>query len=93
VDELRRVEVRFEGRVQGVGFRWTVARLAAGYPVTGYVRNEPDGSVSLVAEGAARDLAAFLDAIGQSAVGRHIRHRTVVEAPYTGEFRAFEIRY
>ena len=91
--ELRRLEVRYEGRVQGVGFRWTVARLAAGRPVTGYVRNEPDGTVSMVAEGPERDLTEFLDAIAASAVGRHIRNRSLIESPYTGEFRAFEIRY
>ena len=37
--------VFFEGRVQGVGFRWTVKNLARGYDVIGWVKNLPDGRV------------------------------------------------
>ena len=37
-----------KGRVQGVGFRFHVIRLASGYDVTGFVRNQPDGSVEVV---------------------------------------------
>ncbi|MBQ7252588.1 MAG: acylphosphatase [Kiritimatiellae bacterium] len=53
-----RLTARFEGDVQGVGFRWRAVRLVRErFPqVTGEVRNEFDGSVSLVAEGAEGDL-------------------------------------
>ncbi|MDG2128819.1 MAG: acylphosphatase [Fuerstiella sp.] len=47
------------GNVQGVGFRWTTNRIAAGHPVTGFVRNLSDGRVELVVSGneeAAADL-------------------------------------
>ena len=43
--------VLFSGRVQGVGFRWTVNRHARRYPVTGFVRNLHDGRVELVISG------------------------------------------
>ena len=42
------------GRVQGVGFRYTVRSLAVGFDVTGFVRNLPDGRVHLVVEGGRR---------------------------------------
>jgi hypothetical protein len=48
----QRITVRYEGRVQGVGFRYTAVSLAQNLDLTGWVKNEFDGSVSLVAEGA-----------------------------------------
>ena len=42
---------RVRGRVQGVGYRYFVLREAEERGVTGYVRNLPDGSVEVVAEG------------------------------------------
>ncbi|HDL77608.1 MAG TPA: acylphosphatase [Lentisphaerae bacterium] len=91
--ERRRVVVRYEGMVQGVGFRFTAVRLAQRYGVDGYVRNEPDGTVSLVAEGTARQIEDFLQDIRRSAVGRYItaEHRSW-EQP-TGAEKGFEIRY
>jgi acylphosphatase len=63
---MERVVVFYSGRVQGVGFRVTVRRLACGYDVTGVVRNLPDGRVELVAEGTRAELEAFLAAIDES---------------------------
>jgi acylphosphatase len=40
-----------QGRVQGVGYRYFVQREAGARGVTGFVRNLPDGSVEVVAEG------------------------------------------
>lgn len=39
------------GMVQGVGFRWFVARHARAIGLTGYARNLPDGSVEVVVDG------------------------------------------
>jgi len=39
------------GRVQGVGYRYFALQQARGLGVTGFARNEPDGSVQVVAEG------------------------------------------
>ena len=44
-------EVYYSGRVQGVGFRYTVRSLASRMAVTGFVKNLPDGRVHLVVEG------------------------------------------
>ncbi len=84
-------QVFYEGRVQGVGFRWTVKRIASGFDVIGWVRNLPDGRVELQAGGEAGELDAFLDAIAESELEGHIRR---VEAhpiaPLDG-VRGFEI--
>lgn len=48
---MRRVEVRFFGEVQGVGFRYTTQKVSIALDIKGYVRNELDGSVFAEMEG------------------------------------------
>lgn len=55
--------VFFTGHVQGVGFRYSVLQVAKEFEVTGYVSNLVDGRVQLEAEGAASDVAAFVDSV------------------------------
>ena len=68
-----RVHVFYSGRVQGVGFRFTVKMVAHGFDVTGTVRNLNDGRVEMVAEGARHELEEFLKGIQDSDVGAFIR--------------------
>lgn len=77
-------QVYYEGKVQGVGFRYTVKRLANGYDVVGTVRNLPDGRVELYAAGDREELEAFLTAIEESELKGHLRgveRHTVDAAP------------
>lgn len=60
MDENERLELRIRGRVQGVGFRWSAQSAARSRGVRGWVRNEPDASVLLVAEGTRPALEDFL---------------------------------
>lgn len=83
--------VIYSGRVQGVGFRYTVHRLAEGYAVTGYVRNLPDGNVELVAEGPADRVEAFLAAVAER-MADYIRRTTVQEQP-PGGYPDFTIKH
>lgn len=55
-----RVQVNFVGRVQGVGFRATARSIASRFPITGWVRNEPDRSVLLEAQGKPDAVDGFL---------------------------------
>lgn len=48
---MRRVWVRVSGRVQGVGYRYFVQRIARERHLTGFVKNEADGSVWVEAQG------------------------------------------
>jgi acylphosphatase len=57
--------ILYRGRVQGVGFRYTVRRIATNHPVTGYVKNLPDGSVELVAQGSPEAINALLADVAQ----------------------------
>lgn len=47
------------GEVQGVGYRFFAQRAAARHQVLGYVRNRPDGSVEVLAEGPATEVEEF----------------------------------
>lgn len=87
-------QVFYTGRVQGVGFRYSVKQIAAGYEVTGWVRNLPDGRVELAACGAAEEVQAFIAAIAASHLGQHIKESAVGDLdPPARPPRGFEIRH
>lgn len=87
-----RTRVVYHGHVQGVGFRATCLTLARSRPVVGYVRNVPDGTVELEAEGAPSAVADLLEAIHQYfGTNIHDAQRQSL-APLKREAR-FEIRY
>jgi len=81
-------KVIYTGRVQGVGFRYTVLRLADPLSVTGFVRNLPDGSVELLAEGDASSVESLLVSV-ERAMGAYIKGRSITDVPVEGhaEFR------
>jgi acylphosphatase len=85
------VEVTYAGRVQGVGFRATVAELARGRPVTGWVKNLSDGRVELFAEGDRAAVEGFLAAVRERFDG-HFRGEPMTHwRSATGEFAGFAI--
>ena len=52
--------IRINGRVQGVGFRFSARNIAKAYGIKGFVRNEPDGSVYIEAEGEEENMNRFI---------------------------------
>ena len=87
----QRLTVFYSGRVQGVGFRYTAKTVAAGFEVTGTVRNLPDGRVELIAEGNRPELEEFLIAIRNEGLAGFIRDEKVDWSDAKNEFRGFEI--
>lgn len=81
----------FSGRVQGVGFRYTVRNIALQYNVAGYVRNLPDGRVELVMEGPDQEMSYLVDDVSDRMSG-YIRAVDQTNLPATGEFHHFYIR-
>jgi acylphosphatase len=90
--DLQQREAYYSGTVQGVGFRYTVRTLARNYAVSGFVRNMPDGSVHLVAEGTEEEIDGFFQSI-QAELGRYIAQTQETIHPAGGKFRGFEIRF
>jgi len=86
-----RSEITFIGRVQGVGLRATAHNLAASHGVTGWVRNEADGTVKLVAEAEEDVLNAYLAELRER-LGEYIREVRATTSNATGRYAGFEIR-
>jgi acylphosphatase len=85
-------QVFYSGRVQGVGFRYAVKRIAGGYEVTGWVRNLPDGRVELQAMSHdADELTAFLQGIKDSSLGGNIKSADERAIPPLAGVRGFSI--
>jgi acylphosphatase len=87
-----RRRVRYTGRVQGVGFRFTTHSIAQRYAVAGYVKNLSDRSVELVAEGATGELDRFLAEVAER-MADYIREATALTEPATGEYSRFEVAH
>jgi acylphosphatase len=87
----QRLKIFYSGRVQGVGFRYAAKTAAAGFEITGVIRNLPDGRVELIAEGARAELEAFRAAVRDEGLAGFIRDEQVSWAAAQNEFRGFEI--
>ncbi len=84
--------VIFEGRVQGVGFRYTVKDLARGFDVCGWVKNLPDGSVELQVMGETDEVKSFIVEIAEeSNVAHHIKNHIVEKIPLLENCTGFRI--
>jgi len=90
-ESVRRT-IRYSGRVQGVGFRYTARETAAGFRVTGYVQNLEDGRVLLVVEGAADEVERFCSALA-TAMQRNITATDVDDERAAAKFSDFTIRH
>lgn len=91
-DVMKRRAVIYKGRVQGVGFRATARELARPLPVSGWVRNEPDGSVRLEVQGDEPDIARLLALIRRDR-GMFIASEQTSELDPVSDEVGFEIRY
>ena len=85
------IRVIYAGQVQGVNFRWTTREIAAGFSVTGFVRNLADGTVELVTRGTPPSARGFLDAVA-TRFRDHITYADESPCVVDEEFESFEIR-
>ena len=85
-------KVIFEGRVQGVGFRYTVKDLSRGFEVCGWVKNLPEGSVELQVMGEQDEVESFIKEIAEeSPVAHHVKNLTAIKIPLLENCSGFKI--
>jgi acylphosphatase len=73
-----------------VGFRWACQQKARELNISGWVRNEPDGSVSISAEGMEKPLAEFISWCRIGPVGAEIKSVIIKEDQFA-DFSGFRI--
>jgi acylphosphatase len=84
-------EIIAGGRVQGIGYRWFVVNCAVKHNVKGYVRNQEDGTVLVIAIGEATNLELFIEDIRNGHHYAHIDYLTVNELTNYSEYEDFTI--
>lgn len=88
---MKRLRASVRGRVQGVGFRAFALREARRLGLRGWVRNEPDGTVTTLAEGEDRAVESYLTWLGHGPPSSRV---TAVEPEWlqpVGDLASFEI--
>jgi acylphosphatase len=80
------------GTVQGVGYRYYAEGEANRLGVSGYVRNKPDGSVEVVAEGERKVLEGLLALLRRGPSPAEVRDVEFTFSSATGEFYGFNVR-
>lgn len=86
----RRYVVR--GRVQGVGFRWFVEREAHILQIAGWIRNNPDSTVEVLAQGTSEQLAGLHSRLREGPRAARVDSVEVSEAEAIPGLTSFQIR-
>lgn len=88
----RRLILKIHGNVQGVGFRYGVKFFSNNHGISGWVKNENDGSVSVAAEGEDGDLHQLLDYCYNGVLNAEVIAIDVTWDREIGGFDGFEIK-
>lgn len=88
---MKRVHIFFEGRVQGVSFRWWVQKQVGKLGLVGWVKNLADGRVEAVFEGKRKDAEKVIEECKKGPMLAKVKHIDVVWEDATGEFKNFQI--
>lgn len=89
---MKQVTITVRGRVQGVFYRHSARIKAADLGITGWIRNEPDGSVSILAEGEPATLEEFVSWCREGPPLAAVEAVEFAWAEATGGWRDFEMQ-
>lgn len=90
---MKRLEAVVSGRVQGVSFRYYTQRKAIELGVVGWVRNETNGNVRLVAEGSEEGLQGLLEFIKEGPPHARVSECDFQWSEPQGQFKRFRIAH
>jgi acylphosphatase len=88
---MKRVHIILEGRVQGVGYRYFVINQAKKYNIKGRVRNNPDRTVEIIAEGADSQIKLFINKCKVGPPSSVVSNVKQSDEDYKGDFTTFEM--
>lgn len=91
--KMKRLEAVVYGHVQGVSFRYYTQREAEKLGLTGWVANQRDGTVRVVAEGAENRLVELHDFLHHGPAGARVDRVQESWAEATNEFNGFRVRW
>ena len=90
--EIERSTVHFQGRVQGVGFRYAALQVAAEFEVAGFVQNLADGRVLVEVEGKPEEVTAYITALEERMQGYVRKTERSPRPTVVRQFQGFIIR-
>lgn len=92
MDEQKRFKARIFGVVQGIGFRWFVRSEAQRRNITGFVRNLPDGSVEVEAQGENKLIEEFIATLRKGPSMAIVSKLEIQWLP-PAQYHSFEIKF
>ncbi len=87
------VQLTIKGLVQGVGYRFYCCHRAKSLGLTGYVKNNPDGTVSVLAEGDRSLLEELIKELKVGPSSASVNGIDVTWTTYSGRFREFDLTF
>jgi len=88
---MKQLQLKLYGNIQGVGFRYWVKTQARALGITGFVRNEPDGTVKVLVQGDTQALEKFLKVCYDGPNFAQVTHVTPEWEEITERFTSFDI--
>lgn len=88
-----RIKIKVYGYVQGVFFRYTTRKIARRLGLTGFVKNMPDGTVYIEAEGSVDKLSELLEFSKKGPKHAHVEKVEHSFAEPTNEFKGFDYQF
>ena len=82
----------YRGKVQGVGFRYSVRQIAEGFTISGHATNQPDGTVEVFLQGDREEVEGMEKEIGVSHLAGFIREANGKEVESVPGLKGFQIQ-